>query len=245
MLARMLRQVIATFREQGWWLLIVALVIAGGFWGFAELADEVEDGETHEFDRAVMLALREPHDLDDPLGPAWLEFAARDVTSLGGTTVLVLLTLAAVGFMLLIRKWGAAVFVVLSIVGGTLLSSFLKSWFDRPRPDLVPHAVEVTSASFPSGHAMLAMTTYLTLGAVLAEVEEKRRIKVYILTWAVLLALLVGSSRVYLGVHWPTDVLAGWCIGSAWALLCGGVALWLGRRGVIESTEGPRHGPVT
>jgi len=245
MLARMLRKVIATFREQGWWLLIVALVIAGGFWGFAELADEIEDGETHEFDRAVMLALREPHDLDDPLGPAWLELAARDVTSLGGTTVLVLLTLAAVGFMLLIRKWGAAIFVVVSIAGGTLLSSFLKSWFDRPRPDLVPHAVEVTSASFPSGHAMLAMTTYLTLGAVLAEVEEKRRIKVYILTWAVLLALLVGSSRVYLGVHWPTDVLAGWCIGSAWALLCGCVALWLARRGVIESAEGPRHGPVT
>jgi undecaprenyl-diphosphatase len=183
-----------------------------------------------------MLALRESHDLNDPLGPAWVEQAALDVTSLGGTTVLVLLTLAAVGFMLLIRKWGAAIFVVVSILGGTLLSSFLKTWFDRPRPDLVPHAVEVTSASFPSGHAMLAMTTYLTLGAVLAEVEERRRIKVYILTWAVLLALLVGASRVYLGVHWPTDVLAGWCIGSAWALLCGCVALWLGRRGVIEST---------
>jgi undecaprenyl-diphosphatase len=245
MLARMLRQIIATLRAQGWWLLIVALVIAAGFWGFAELADEIEDGETHAFDRAVMLALRESLDPDDPLGPAWLEQAARDVTSLGGTTVLVLLSLASIGFMLLIRKWGAAIFVTVSILGGTLLSTLLKSWFDRPRPDLVPHAVEVTSASFPSGHAMLAMTTYLTLGAVLAEVEEKRRIKVYIIGWAVFLALLVGSTRVYLGVHWPSDVLAGWCIGSAWALLCGCVASWLGRRGVIESTDGPHAGPVS
>jgi undecaprenyl-diphosphatase len=213
---------------------IVGSLIGGALWGFAELADEVADGETHAFDRAVMLALREPQDPAQALGPAWLELVARDVTSLGGAAVLVLLSLAAVGYLLLSRRHGAAVFVVVSIAGGTLLSSALKSLFGRPRPDLVPHAVEVTSASFPSGHSMLAMVTYLTLGAVLAEVQPQRRFKIYILGWAVFLALLVGASRVYLGVHWPTDVLAGWCIGSAWALLCGSVALWLQRRGVIE-----------
>jgi undecaprenyl-diphosphatase len=228
-------QIVAALREHVWWLLIFGVLIAGGLWGFAELADEVADGETLEFDRAAMLMLRESSNPDEPLGPAWLEMAARDVTSLGGTTVLTMLVLAAVGFLLLIRNWGAAIFVTVSVVGGTLLSTVLKNWFERPRPDLVPHAVEVSSMSFPSGHAMLSMTTFLTLGAVLAEVEKERRTRIYILAWAVFLALLVGTTRVYLGVHWPTDVLAGWCIGSAWALLCGAVALWLRRRGVIEA----------
>ena len=229
----MMRALLRLITAEGWWALLAVFFIGGGLWGFAELADEVEDGETHAFDRAVMLALREPHDPADPLGPAWIEFVARDVTSLGGTAVLVMLTCAAVGYLLLTRRWGAAVLVTISVVGGTLISSGLKAMFDRPRPDLVPHAVEVTSASFPSGHAMLAMITYLTLGAVLAEVQTKHRYKAYILAWALLLSVLVGLTRVYLGVHWPTDVLAGWCIGAAWALPCGFIALWLRRRGSI------------
>jgi undecaprenyl-diphosphatase len=229
----MIRPLLRLITAEGWWALLAVMLIGGGLWGFAELADEVADGETHAFDRATMLALREPHDPTDPLGPAWVEFVARDVTSLGGTAVLVMLTCASVGYLLLGRRWGAAVLVTVSIVGGTLISSGLKAMFDRPRPDLVPHAVEVTSASFPSGHAMLAMITYLTLGAVLAEVQTKHRYKVYILAWALLLSVLVGLTRVYLGVHWPTDVLAGWCIGAAWALLCGVIALRLQRRGAM------------
>jgi undecaprenyl-diphosphatase len=229
-----LLRAISILREQGWWLLIALTLIAGALSGFAELADEVADGETHAFDRAVMLSMREAGNPEDPLGPAWLELAARDITALGGTAVLVLITVAALGFMLLNRRWGGAIFVLVSVVGGALISSGLKNLFDRPRPDLVPHAVEVTSASFPSGHSLLAMVTYLTLGALLAEVQPKPRFKAYILFWAIALSLLVGASRVYLGVHWPTDVLAGWCIGSAWALLCGSVAWWLQRRGVIE-----------
>lgn len=232
---RQLHSIFLVLRQQGWWVLVTALLIGGALMAFAELADEVADGETHAFDRAVMLAMREPNDHENPLGPAWLEMVARDVTSLGGTTVLALVTLATVGFMLLRRKWGGAIFVLVSVAGGTLISSALKAIFDRPRPDLVPHAVEVSSASFPSGHSMLAMVTYLTLGAVLAEVQTSQRVKIYILGWAVFLALIVGLSRIYLGVHWPTDVLAGWCIGSAWALLCGSVALWMQRRGMIDA----------
>ena len=230
-----LHSILQVLRAQGWWVLIAALLIGGALMAFAELADEVVDGETQAFDRAVMLSMREAHDPEDPLGPGWVELVARDVTSLGGTVVLALLTVATTGFMLLRRKWGGAVFVLISVAGGTLISSGLKALFDRPRPDLVAHGVEVTSASFPSGHSLLAMVTYLTLGAVLAEVQTSHRARVYILCWAVFLALIVGLSRVYLGVHRPTDVLAGWCIGSAWALICGSVAYWLQRRGMIDA----------
>lgn len=229
-----IRSLVNQVRDQGWWVLGAVLLIGGALQAFAELADEVEDGETHAFDRAVMLALREPGDPSDPLGPSWIEFLARDITALGGTAVLVLLTLAVLGFLLLSRRWGAAVFVTLSMLGGTLLSNALKSAFDRPRPDLVPHAVEVSSASFPSGHAMLSAVAYLTLGALVAEVLPQRRFRVYLLLCAVFLTLLVGTTRVYLGVHWPTDVLAGWSIGAAWALMCALMAWWMQKRGVIE-----------
>jgi undecaprenyl-diphosphatase len=149
--------------------------------------------------------------------------------------VLTLLTLATVGYLILIRQRAAALLTVLAIGGGSLFSSLLKSGFDRPRPDLVPHAVEVYSASFPSGHAMLATVTYLTLGALVARVQSSRRVQIYLLLWAVALSLLIGASRVYLGVHWPTDVLAGWCIGTAWAVLCATLELGLQRLGWIRA----------
>lgn len=235
-----LRRLFANLREQGWWVLVAGALVGGASWGFAELADEVADGETQAFDQAVMLAMRSAGNPEDPLGPAWVELAARDVTSLGGAVVLTLLTLASIGVMLLGRRWRGALFVAVSVAGGTLLSTALKMSFDRARPDIVPHAMEATSASFPSGHSMLAMVTYLTLGAVLAEGQPSPRIRIYLLGWAVFLAFIVGLSRVYLGVHWPTDVLAGWCVGSAWALLCGSVALWMQRRGMIEAARMPR-----
>jgi undecaprenyl-diphosphatase len=215
-------------------MLVGICAIGGSLWLFAELADEVEDGETHAFDKAILLALRNPSDLADPIGPRWLELVARDITGLGGTAVLTLVTIATLGFLLLTRKYGAAILVAVSVAGGTLLSSLLKSGFDRPRPDLVPHAVEVSSASFPSGHAMLATVTYLTLAALLAQVQDRRRVQVYLLGWAFALSLLIGASRVFLGVHWPTDGRAGWCVGGAWALLCASVAFWLQRRGSLN-----------
>ena len=161
----------------------------------------------------------------------------RDLTSLGSPVVLTLVTIAVVGYLLLERKRETAVFVVLAVGGGAVLETLLKLGFARPRPELVSHLVDVNSFSFPSGHATMATITYLTLGVLLARVQDRRRMKLYLLAIAIFVALVVGISRVYLGVHWPTDVLAGWCVGAAWALACWLVATWLQRRGAIEGEE--------
>jgi undecaprenyl-diphosphatase len=215
-------------------VLAAIFVVAGGLWSFVNLADEVREGETQAFDRTIMLALRHTTDISDPLGPPWLEEMARDVTALGSGFVLTFVSLAVIGFLLLSGKRGAALLVLVSVAGGALLGDALKLGFDRPRPDLVPHRVEVYTASFPSNHAMLSAVTYLTLGALLARLEVKRRVKYYFLTLSALLTALVGVSRIYLGVHWPTDVLAGWSVGAAWAMAVWLVALWLQRRGRVE-----------
>jgi undecaprenyl-diphosphatase len=160
-----------------------------------------------------------------------------DLTSIGGVSVLTLFTAIVIGYLLIGGKRAAALAVLVAIGGGALLDSALKLGFERPRPDLVAHLVEVRTYSFPSGHAMLSAVTFLTLGALLAAVESGRRLRAYILSVAVLLTLLIGLTRIYLGVHWPTDVIAGWCAGAGWALLCWAVATWLQRRGEIERAD--------
>jgi undecaprenyl-diphosphatase len=214
--------------------LLILVLVAGGIWAFAELADEVREGETRRVDERLLLALRNPADRADPLGPRWLEEMQRDFTGLGGFPVLSLLTLAVSGFLFLDHKHRAALLVLGAVGGAYVLSFLLKLGFQRPRPDLVPHGSLVLTTSFPSQHSMLAAATYLTLGALLARVQPRRRHKVFVLGLAVLLTLIVGTSRVYLGVHWPTDVLAGWTAGGVWALLCWQVARWLQRRGHVE-----------
>src|SRR5690606_9722957 len=191
-------------------------------------------GDTRAIDETLLLAMRNPADASDPLGPEWVEEIGRDVTGLGGVAVLVFISLAACGWLALVGQWRAMLFVVLAIGGGILLSTLLKDVFDRPRPDLVPHGSRVYSASFPSGHSMMSAVTYLTLGALLARFQSRYRLKLYILFLAVVLALAVGVSRVYLGVHWPTDVLAGWTAGAAWAIFCWLIARFLQRRGQLE-----------
>ncbi len=119
-------------------------------------------------------------------------------------------------------------------LGATVLNVGLKSFFDRPRPDVVTPLVLATSPSFPSGHALGAAAIYLMLGALLARLQERRALKVFCTAGAGVLTLLVGVSRIHLGVHWPSDVLAGWCVGAAWAIFCWLVAAWLQRRGVVE-----------
>lgn len=205
-------------------VLAALAVLAAGLLGFAEVLDLIEDGP-HRFDEAVLETLRRPGAPDQPIGPPWLTLAMREVTALGSIPVLGLLTLMALGYLVLNRRWRAVGLLLLSLPGGLLVNTVLKLGFGRPRPELVPQLMDVQTASFPSGHAMLSVIGFLTLGALLATGMERRRHRAYILTMAVLLALLVGGSRVWLGVHWPTDVLAGWCLGAAWAMGC-----WLALR---------------
>jgi undecaprenyl-diphosphatase len=200
------------------------IVIVIGLWSFVLLAFLVSRGSVQRFDDRVILSLRNPQDPADPWGPAWLGEIGRDLTALGGIAALCLITAAVTGYLLICRKYHALWFLLGATLSGLLLSGLLKNLFDRPRPQLVPHLSHVTTTSFPSGHSVLSAVVYLTLGSLLARLVQRRRLKLYFLGVGLFLCFLVGVSRVYMGVHYPTDVLAGWSIGLAWAFLCSLVA---------------------
>ena len=216
----------------------VALVMLGfGVFAFIGIADEVLEGDTMRFDQWLLLALRVPGDPADPIGPAWVEEMFRDFTALGGVGVLGLLTLVSVVYLWLQGLRHTALFLLTAIIGGLLLSLALKSGFDRPRPDLVSHGSMIYTSSFPSGHTMLSAVVYLTGGALLAAVHSKRSMRIYLIACSFLATLLVGVSRIYLGVHWPSDVMAGWAAGAAWAASCWLAAHWLQDQGSLERED--------
>lgn len=214
-------------------LALLSMIVAA-VWTLAELSDEVIEGSTRNLDRDILLLLRTPGDLSDPIGPLWLEEMGRDFTALGGVAVLTLTTLAVSVFFLLRHRWQSMLYILVTVGGGILISDLAKELIDRPRPDLVPHGSNVHTASFPSGHSMMAAVVYLSLGVMIARMQPRLVLKVYVLSVALLLTILVGISRVYLGVHWPTDVAAGWLAGGAWAMLCLVVARSLARSGHME-----------
>jgi len=191
---------------------------ASALWVFIEVAESVVEGETHALDLAVLLALRSAGDPADPLGPRGLEQFARDITALGSPGVLTLLVIAASAFLLLARRYRTALLVLAATGSGALVTRLLKLSFDRPRPELIPPDIYISTASFPSGHAMGSAFVYLTLGALLAQASTNQRLKLYVLGVAFALTGAVGISRIYLGVHWPSDVLAGWAAGAFWAI---------------------------
>jgi len=191
-------------------------------WVFGFLADEVVEGDTVAFDTTVTSFFREGGNLNDPWGPTWLEEAMRDVTALGSFTLLGFVLIAVVLFLALSGRRRSALFVTLSVIGGTVASTVLKMVFDRPRPD-VEAATRVFTASFPSGHTTVSAVVYLTLALLVAEALSDRALKIYFIGVGVFVTFAVGVSRIYIGVHYPTDVLAGWSLGAGWALAC-----WVG-----------------
>lgn len=199
------------------------LVMALGVLTFVEVADDMREADGQAFDQAVLHAVRPfADDPGRPWGPWWLHEAAGDLTSLGGIAVLTLFALISLGFLLILRKRLSALLLVVGLAGGVALSEGLKAVFERERPPLEYQAVETLNASFPSGHALLSTVFYLTLGVMLTRAFPRRRLKAYVLSVGVLIAVLIGLTRVYLGAHWASDVFAGWSVGAAWAM-----ALWL------------------
>jgi undecaprenyl-diphosphatase len=197
-------------------LALVALGVAVGSL-FAE-------GGANGFDRGLMLALRNPADLDDPVGPGWFEDVMRDFTGLGGIAVVVGASLLLCGYLLLRRRYADIAILATSLVGAQLLSSLAKLVVSRPRPDLVSHEAQIYSASFPSGHSLMSSVAYATFALLLVVDVDDRRVRELLLVAAWLVSLAVGCSRIYLGVHWPSDVLAGWAVGALWMLLM--LRLW-------------------
>lgn len=221
-------QIIEWLGNRGVVVYLAVLFIVLGIWGFIALSDEVREGGTERFDSRVNRWIYQHR------GPPWVQEAGRDLTAFGGVTGLTLIVGAVIGFLLISRKYRAVLLVLIATVGGAIIDGGLKHLFDRPRPPLRPPGTIVYATSFPSGHSMLSAVTYLTLGALLARVTPGRRIKLYLIGVALFMTLLVGISRVYLGAHYPTDVLAGWTAGLVWAILCWVFARELQRRGTVE-----------
>jgi undecaprenyl-diphosphatase len=204
--------------ELGW--LIAGLTVCLLLWGFLALASEVMEGETTALDTKILVSLRKADDPARPVGPAWLETAMLDLTAIGGPTVLGLVVLSVVGFLALQGRDRTALVVLITAASGEVANIAMKNVFLRPRPTVVPHLRDVASTSFPSGHAMESAIIYLTLGAMLMRLAERRATKLYCIGMAIFVTFLVGVSRVYLGVHYPTDVIGGWIFGFLWASLC-------------------------
>jgi undecaprenyl-diphosphatase len=219
MLSKPVRSVLAFARSEAVMLAALA-IIAATLLGFFDLAEDMVEGSQDAFDMRVITALHSGADPSNPIGPAWLDRAMLDLTSLGSLAILVTVSLVVAGYLIFQGQKWKALALAIALGGGLVLSETLKSVFERTRPPDIYRTAEALNASFPSGHALLSTVVYLTLGAMLARAVKQRRLKTYVLGVAIMVALIVGVSRVYLGLHWPSDVMAGWCLGAAWAMAC-------------------------
>ncbi|WGM32905.1 phosphatase PAP2 family protein [Brevundimonas sp. NIBR11] len=195
-------------------------IVTLGIMTFVEIADDMTEADGQAFDQMVLHWMQPV--AGQPRGPWWLHEAAADLTSLGGISVLTLFAIVALVFLLILRKRLSALLLIVGLAGGVGLSEGLKALFERQRPPAVYQAVETLNASFPSGHALLSTVFYLTVAVMLTRAFPRKRVKAWVLGVGMTFALIVGLTRIYLGAHWASDVMAGWCVGAAWAM-----ALWL------------------
>ena len=184
------------------------------------------EGGAHRLDRALILWFRDAHDLSDPLGPAWFQEAVRDMTAFGSFVGLFFMTTAAALALWLCGYRRLATGLVASVLMALLVSNGLKIVIARERPDIVTHAALTFTASFPSGHAFLSAAVMLSIAGFVGLASQRDDIALLCLVFAWVMVLLIGLSRIYLGVHWPTDVLGGWCLGIVWSSTA---TAWFGR----------------
>lgn len=225
---------ITLWRQIDLLILVAAAVLMLSGYLFIEIADEVLEGDFQRYDEKILQWLRDPADSHNPIGPEWLEQIGRDVTALGSAAVLALLTAAVTVYLHLTGHKKTLLLLLVVVIGGGLLAYSFKMFVGRPRPEFMSRLTLETTDSFPSGHAMLAAVVYLTLGVLMARTTARIRLKIYFISIALVITLMVGFSRVYLGVHYPTDILGGFTGGFVWALLCWIIAYWLQKRGKIE-----------
>jgi undecaprenyl-diphosphatase len=199
--------------------LLALFCLVGALWAFLFLAGEVSEGETSTLDKLLIMMLRVNGNETAPIGSLWFQDAMRDVTALGSFPFLVMLTIAATLGLILHDKWREGAILVVTALCSQASIEILKAFYNRPRPDNMLHGVHVFSPSFPSGHSAESTAIFLTLASLIAMLERKTAAKVLPYAVAIITIAGVGFSRVYLGVHWPTDVLGGWVLGTGWALL--------------------------
>jgi len=218
-------------------VLIVFFLLFSSALIFIGVGNIVSKGSTRDFDITIIKSFRSMDDFGLPSGPIWIKEFMADITALGGGNVLAIITVFVSIFLILQKRYDAFWLLLAATIGGTLISFWLKDIYDRERPDLIYRLVTVTSLSFPSGHSMMSAVLYLTQAAIVARFQKERKIRIYILSIALVLTFIIGLSRVYLGVHYPTDVLGGWTIGLAWASLCWVIAWYMQRRKRLKKSE--------
>lgn len=202
---------------------LLMLLAGAGIALFLVIAFAVSDGSVQPSDENYLHVLRNDANPSVPNGPAWLLPAMKAVTTLGNGWFFTLVVCFAVAVLAWRRDWSAMWLLIAVALGGFALMLALKAGFARPRPDTVPRLIDISEFSFPSGHAMMSAAIYVSLAVMLARGLRQRTARSALITAAVLLSLVIGFTRTYLGVHYPSDVLAGWAAGAFWAGLC-----WLG-----------------
>lgn len=186
-----------------------------GLWGLSVLTEEVLEGDTARVDHAVLFWLNEQ-------ATPWLDHAAVEITALGDTLVMVLVALISASFLWLLGRKAYAVLLMAAVVGGGVITPVLKTIFDRPRPQILELRAHFTesSAAYPSGHATMSMVTLVTIAFIIHRLSRHRWMGVIAGGLAGVVILLIGLSRLYLGLHFPSDVIAGYAVGFTWAVLC-------------------------
>jgi undecaprenyl-diphosphatase len=218
-------------------VILAVFAIISGLIGFIFISGLVQKGSVDSIDMKILISIRNADDLTRPPGPKWLFELMSDITALGGATVVFLITLIVMGYFILQKEYNILFLILAAVIGGAIMDLELKQLFGRIRPELVPTITPTKSFSFPSGHSMMSAIIYLSLASLVARAQKRWRDKVYVVSVAIFLSFIIGISRIYLGVHYPTDVFGGWSLGVAWAAFCWLAGWYFGERKIIKKSK--------